>query len=184
MRIEGNKYSHVMGVDDDGRALVVAKVNPRLFYVSRDEEEAYVLVSLVTNAAAGSYVSYIKNTSTTKLLYIKELHLGSVNAGLFKFWKVTGAASGTTVEPENLNATSGRNADADCFGDAVVAGLTIDGRPIVVPRVDANGHDTHDFGDSLILGPGNAVALEYDTGATGNVESEITFHFESIAREF
>lgn len=184
MKVEGNKYSHVMGVDGDGRALTVSKTNPRLFYVSRDTEEAYTLVSLVTNAAAGSYVSYIQNTSTTKLLFIKELHLGSVNAGLFKLWKVTGTASGTSIIPENLNSTSGRIAPANCFGDAVVAGLTPVGRPIIVPRVGANTHDTHDFGDSLILGPNNAVAVEYDTGTTGNVEVEITFHFENIARDF
>lgn len=184
MKLEGNKYGHVAGVDSDGRILVVAKVNPRLFYISRDNEEAYTLVSLVTNAAAGSYVTYIQNTSTTKLLFIKELHLGSVNAGLFKFWKVTGTASGTSIKPENLNVTSGGIAPANCFGDAVVAGLTPVGRPIITPRVDANGHDSHDFGDSLILGPSNAVAVEYDTGTTGNVEAEITFHFENIARDF
>lgn len=184
MRIEDGKgRSYEMGVDEDGRALVVSKTNPRLFYVSRDKGESFTLTSFVTNAAAGSYVAYIKNKSTTKLLFVNDMHTGSVNAALFKLWKVTGDASGTPIDPENLNLTSGRSADADCFGDAAVAGVTPVGRSIIAPRLGAFGHDRHNFGDSLILGPGNAIAVEYDTGTTGNVEVELTFHFEAIDRD-
>jgi hypothetical protein len=36
------------------------------------------------------------------------------------------------------------------------------------------------YEDALILGPGKAIAVEYDTGTTGICEIDLFFHYEDL----
>ena len=59
----------------DGRLNVSSRSDDRIFYVSRDNGDAYSWHSLDTGSAVGETNIYIQNTSPTKKLVIKEVVL-------------------------------------------------------------------------------------------------------------
>lgn len=171
-----------MEVNEDRRGNVSSSVNPRIFYSSRDKQSAYNAIMPEfggSGAAAGNYVFYLKNDSKTEDIFIQHIEFHSVNSVKWKVWEVTGtAAGGTTITPGNLNLGSGKTADATCMGGgATITGLTTV-KQIGTHRTEANGEGEMDYGDALILKSGNAIAVEYDTGTTGECEIDCFFHFE------
>lgn len=183
MEIEdGRGRGYRASVSESNRFNVSAKIDPRSFYVSRDDGLAFKLISIDSSSDAGDYVLYIKNTSDTKNLFVKEIHFTSVNAALWKVWIVTGTASGTAITATNLNISSGRTASISGYGNGAVSGLT-SGSILDAIRTDSNGHEHSIFEDALILGPNDAIAVEYDTGTTGASEVGVQFHYEDIGRD-
>jgi len=164
------------------RLNVSAKTNPRLFYSSRDEGKAFNLISTDANAAAGDYVFYLKNTSTTDNLYVKHIEFHAANAAVWKVWEVTGTAGGTSITPSNLNLGSPNEAESIGFGDNAVTGLTTV-KQVGTHRHDANGEGEMSYEDALILTPGAAIAVEYDAGTTGAAEIDCFFHYETIGKK-
>ena len=182
MRIEDGKGKNGdASVSSAQRLNVSAKTRDRLFYISRDDEAAYNAVMPTFNAAAGNYVFYIKNTSSTKNLYMHTIEYHSIEAVAWRVWTVTGtAAGGTAIIPTNLNLGSGRTAEASCMGGgATITGLTL-GAQIGVHRTQATGEAGMDWGEGLILAPNTAIMIEYDAGTTGLCEIDCIFHFEVI----
>lgn len=184
MKIEdGRGRGYSMSVSESNRANVSAKTAPRTYYVSRDDELVFNLVSIDASADAGDIIAYIKNISDTKNLFVKQVHLSSVNAALWKFWAATGTPAGTVLTPANLNLSSGRTSPTSAYGDGAVTGLTLASVPFDALRTPANSHEEHIYEGALILGPGNAIAVEYDTGTTGAADVTIEFYFEDVGRE-
>ena len=64
-------------------------------------------------------------------------------------------------------------------GGATITGLTL-GNQIGTHRTTAFSEAGMSFGEGLILGPNNAIMVEYDTGTTGLCEIDCIFHFETI----
>lgn len=178
---DGKGRGYSSSVSQANRLNVSSKSNPRLFYISRDDQEAYTAVSTDASAAAGDYIMYLKNTSTTKNMFIDHIGCFAANAALWKLWSVTGTASGTTITATNLNLTSGLSAEASVEGSQAVSGLTAVNQ-IDTARSSASEEANLDFSSALILGPSDAIAIEYDTGTTGAAEATITFHYESLTR--
>lgn len=177
---DGKGRGFVASVSDDNRLNISAKTNPRIYYVSRDKGLAFMLTSVDADAVAGDYILYLKNTSATRQLFVKRIATGAANAALWKSWVVTGTAAGSSLlVPTNINLTSGKTADATCRGNGAVSGLTTGGL-LDVHRTGAGEHDHSLWEDALILGTGDAIAVEYDTGTTGLAEVSIEFHFEEI----
>ncbi len=170
-----------MSVSEDQRGNVSSKSNPRAFYISRDFQQNYALPSIYATAAAGEYILYMRNTSTTQNIFVKDIVFGSANAALFKITEVSGTPSGSEIIAKNTNLTSGRAASISSYGNGAVTGLSAVG-PAMPVRTSANGHEHEELEDALILGPGNAIAVEYDTGTTGPAEVTVYFHFEDISR--
>ena len=174
-----------MSVSSVNRGNVSAKTNPRLFYSSRDDGLAFNAISIGDNDyAIGEYCMYLKNTSTTRNLFIKHIEFHSVDASRFKVFEVTGtAAAATAIIPSNLNLGSGITAEATSMGGgAAITGLTAV-KLIGTHRTTALGESEMDYADALILGPGDAIAVELDAeygGITGIVELDIFFHYENI----
>jgi len=182
MRIEDGKGKHgFAGVSKNQRLDTSSRSGLRLFYTSRDEGLAYHAVYDGMTASAGDLVAYLKSTSTTRNLFIDEINFGGVESIKWKVFAVTGtAASGETVVPTKINLSKGIAAEAEGMaGDTAITGLTV-GEQIAVERSEAGHTDVDDFHGALILGPGNAIAVEYDTGTTGICEVEIIFHFEDF----
>ena len=183
MKIEDGKgKSGDASVSSSQRLNVSAKTRDRMFYVSRDEEQAYNAVMPTFSAAAGTYVFYIMNTSSTKNMFLHSLEYHSVENVQWKVFSVISgtAAGGTVITPTNLNLSSGRAAEASCLGGgSTITGLTV-GPQIGTHRTQAFGEAGMNFGEGLILGPNNAVVVEYDTGTTGLCEIDCIFHFETI----
>ena len=167
----------------DGRANVSSRSDSRGAYNSRDEGQTYSMPFDFQSAAAGEYGAYIKNTSSTgKTLVISYIGVNSVEASRIKLWFVTGtAAGGTPVIPTNLNKTSGNAATATAMEGGTAAtgitGLSEDGliSPINVPAADSGGGF---MDDRVRLGQNDAIALEYDTGTTGDFSGVIFGYFE------
>lgn len=182
MIVRGGNRNTPWDISPDGRGRVNAKSNPRIFFASRDDGQAFCLVSVLSSIAAGNYAALIKNNSQSNYIFIDSVHLGAANAALWKIWEVTGTqVGGTAIVPRQLNLSRGRSADATAYGDtAITSGLTTVGRPIDVMRGAANDHVSELYSDSLIMGPESTLAIEYDTGTTGAAEVSIRFHFEAI----
>ena len=178
---DGKGRGYVASVSDDNRVNTSSQINPRIFYISRDDGLAFNAISVDSSAAAGDLIHYLKNTSSDRLMYIYRIEFHGVNAALWKIWQVTGTGSGTTITPSNLNLTSGISAEATCLGNGAVTGLTT-GKQLGVHRSTANGEGEMVYFDALILGPGDAIAVEYDTGTTGAAEVDVFFHYEDITR--
>lgn len=182
MKIEDGK-----GKNGDASVSVVQRLNVssksknRLFYISRDDGLAFNAIMPSFSAAAGNYVYYIQNTAADKNIYVDSLEFHSVEAAHWKIWQVTGtAAAGTTITSANLNLSSGRAAEATVMGGgSSITGLTL-GKQIGTHRTQATGESGMDWGGGLIIGPNNAIMVEYDTGTTGLCEVDCLFHFESI----
>ena len=111
MKIEDGKGKNGdCSVSTAQRLNVSAKTRDRMFYISRDDEQAFNAVMPTFNGVAGNYVFYLKNTSSTKNLFLHSLEYHSVENVQWKVWNVTGtAAAGTAITPTNLNLGSGRS---------------------------------------------------------------------------
>lgn len=178
---DGAGRGYEMSISESLRGNVSAKVARRPYYVSRDDNLAFVVSSVAASIAAGEYLIYIKNTSTTRNLFIGNIHLGAENNVLWKAWGVTGTASGTTITSVNLNLASSITPESTTIGDSSVTGLTaVDFFHKL--RTLANDEKIMDFDGALILGPNNAIAVEYDTGTTGAADATIEYHFEDFER--
>ena len=182
MKIEDGKGKNGdCSVSAAQRLNVSSKTRSRLFYISRDDEQAFNAVMPSFSAAAGEYVFYLKNSSSSKNLFVHSLEYHSVQAVHWKVWQCTGtAAAGTVITASNLNLGSGRTAEAICMGGAAtLTGLTL-GNQIGTHRTQALGDSDMNFGEGLILAPNTAIVVEYDTGTTGLCEIDCIFHFEPI----
>jgi hypothetical protein len=182
MKIEDGKGKNGdASVSSVQRLNVSAKSKNRLFYISRDDGLAYNAVMPSFSAAAGNYVFYLKNTSTSQNLMMNSIEYHSVEAVHWKVFQVTGtAAGGTTITPTGLNLGKTLTAPVICMGGgANITGLTI-GSQIGTHRTQATGEAGMDWGGGLILAPNTAIVVEYDTGTTGLCEIDCIFHMETI----
>lgn len=184
MKIEDGKGSgRQASVSAVQRLNVSAKTQDRIFYASRDFGLAYNAVYDDMTAAAGDVVAYLKNTSSTRNLFVRKMEFHSVENVKWKIFSVSGtAASGTSVTPTDLNLSSGITAEAEAMsGDTAITGLTNIAQ-LGTHRSQALGDSEMDYAGSLMLGPGDAIAIEYDTGTTGLCSIDIHFFFEGIGQ--
>ena len=165
----------------ENRALVSSRQAERIMYSSRDDGLAYSAVYDSMTVAAGDICAYLKNTSSTRNLFISDTTFGGVEAIKWKVFTCTGtAAAGESVTPVELNISKSFTAEATAMaGDTTITGLTAVAqvgcfRSAALSSFDNNWHN------ALILGPGDAIYVEYDAGTTGLCEGEIFFHYETI----
>jgi len=181
MKIEDGKgKSGDMSVSSSQRGNVSAKTAPRPMYSARDDGLSFSAIYMFT-ATAGDKVAYLKNSSSTRNLFIGDVSMGGVNSILWKVWFVTGtAASGETVTPVPTNRSKSIPAEAVAMaGDTTITSLT-DVDIVSVFRSGAGATFEEHFDGSLILGPGDAIMLEYDTATAGIGEIDIHFHYEDL----
>ena len=182
MKIEDGKGKNGdMSVSLSQRGNVSAKTAPRQMYASRDDGLSFSAIYDDITAVAGDFVAYLKNTSSTRMMFVGDLTVGAVNAAKWKIYFVTGtAAAGTLVTPTPTNKAKNIPAEAIAMsGDTPITGLTTVGQ-LSNFRSAAGASWEEAFEGSLILGPGDAIAVEYDTGTTGLCEMDLHFHYEDI----
>lgn len=185
MKIEDGKGKNGdMSVSTSQRGNVSAKTRDRLFYVSRDDGLAFNAIMPTMSAAAGNYVMYIKNTSSTRNMFMNHIEYHSLEAVEWKVWQVTGtAAAGNVITPSNLNLGSGLPAECTVMGGgSTITGLTL-GVQLGAHRTEALSEGEMDWGGGLILTPGTALMVEYQAGTTGLCEIDLLFHFETIGNQ-
>lgn len=166
------------GVSSRKRLLTESMAANHESVIALDDERAFNAVFNDASAAAGNYVAYIKNTSATRNMFIHLVRVQAANAARWRIFKVTGTGSGTTVTATNLKLSSSVTPEATILADNIT-GLSTDGE-IAPIRTAASASFDAPFDGSLILGPQNAIAVEYDTGTTGAAECLIRFFYEDI----
>jgi len=178
---DGKGKNGAMSVSTAQRGNVSAKTKNRLFYISRDDGLAFNAIMPSFSAAAGNYVFYIKNTSSSRNLMLNHIEFHSLEAVHWKVWQVTGtAAGGTAITPKNINLGVGIPAEATSMGGgSTITGLTL-GDQLASHRTQATGEAEMDFGGGLILSPSTAIMVEYEAGTTGLCEIDCLFHFEDL----
>lgn len=165
----------------DGRLNVSARADQRAYYNSRDEGRTFTLIFEHTNAVAGEFSAYWKNTSLTRTLVISSIGINTNENSRIKLHLVTGTATGgSTIAPVNLNPRIGHSAEATALqgasGDAV-AGITSAG-VLDLAAVLSGSHEELRLSDRVRLGEGDAIAIEYDTGTTGDFYGVIFGFYE------
>jgi len=181
MKIEDGKGKNGdASVSSVQRLNVSAKAAPRPMYIARDDGQSFSAIYTFT-AAAGEHVAYLKNSSSTRNIFVGDISFGGVNSILWKVWFATGtAAAGETVTPTPTNKSKNIPAEAVAMaGDTAITGLTASG-PVSIRRSAAASTNEEHFDGTLILGPGDAIVIEYDTGTSGIGEVDIHFHYENI----
>lgn len=181
MKIEDGKGKNGdMSVSSTQRGNVSAKTAPRAMYSARNDGLSFSAVYTFT-AAAGEHVAYLKNDSSTRNIFVGDISFGAVETVLWKIWFATGtAAAGETVTPTATNKSKNIPAEAVAMaGDTAITGLTAIG-PVSIRRSAAASTEEEHFDGSLLLGPGDAIVVEYDTGTSGIGEVDIHFHYEDL----
>lgn len=174
--LDGTGKGFLAIVDSEGHLIVDALTFEDIAHVSLVHGDTYMTTSIDT-AAANEYNFYFKNDSTTQNFFVKEIIVGSAELAIFKVATVTGTAGGTPITPRNLNRTSGHTASATAFGDAAVTSLTEEHLLITV-SVGADESEHIDFHSALVLGQGDAIAVEYDVGAGATMHVTMLGYFE------
>lgn len=181
MKIEDGKGKNGdASVSSSQRLDVSARTAPRPMYAARDDGVSFSAIYHFT-AAAGEHIAYLKNTSSSRNMFIGDISFGGVETILWKVFFCTGtAAAGETVTPTPTNKSKSIPAEATAMaGDTAITGLTTDGE-FTTRRSSANGTDEENFDGTIILGPGDALVVEYDTGTGGIAEIDIHFHYEDL----
>lgn len=162
----------------DGRFNVSSRQDSRMYYVSRDNGQAYVLSIEDLDAEAGDIVLYLRNDSTAKKLFVDDIHINTENAAKFRI-SIGDAVTptGTPVTPVNLNRASVNAAAVTGLGNGAVGGVA-ESVYFGTVRIGAGGFEEYDPKDALILGQNQNIIIEYDAGTTGEVEIEIFFFLE------
>lgn len=183
MQIEDGKgRGFKASISESNRLNVSSKSNPRLFYISRDDELAFVVTSVDAGPSAGDVILYIKNSSPTRNLFVDQITVSADTASLWKAWTVTGTAAGSTaLTSTNLNLGSSLASEELSRGDGAITGLTL-GEILGVTRNTAGSHASFDFRGGLLLGPNKALGVEYDTGSSTAAEVVMVYHFEGVTR--
>jgi len=163
-------------VTSANRGQVEAEASARQFFISRDDEQVYHVISEDATAIANEEILYLQNTSTTKRMFLGNLVVSSDIDIIFRVKQVTGTAVGTDLTPKNLNLTSTNLAEANAKGNGGVTGLSDDG-DIFVCRSLAGSSRLVSFFDTVVLGQNQAIAVELETSAA--VEITMDFHFET-----
>ena len=181
MKLEDGKGKNGdMSVSTTQRGNVSAKTAPRPMYSARDDGLSFSAVYHFT-AAAGEHVAYLKNTSSTRNLFIGDISFGGVESVLWKGFFCTGtAAAGETITPTPTNKSKSIPAEAAAMaGNTAITGLAEAGE-FTTRRSPANRTEEEHFDGTVILGPGDAIVIEYDTGTGGIGEVDLHFHYEDI----
>lgn len=174
---DGHGKGYLAKVNKLGELSVEASTRERSAEVSIDDGLTFNAVFEDASAAAGDYVAYIKNISTTRNLFIEIIRLSAANAATWKVVTATGTATGgNTVTPVSMNRGLNITAEVTALADDV-GGFTAGSALIAMNRTPATTSSIIPFNDRLILGTGDAIALEYDAGTTGIASSTIAFYF-------
>lgn len=170
--VNGNTAS----VSDNNRLLVASVTETGLEFESKENGKAFSWVSTYS-ATGGDEVLSIKNTSTSEVLVIEEVIIGSSVANVFTLFEVTsGTAAGTTLTPLNLNLGSGNSAASTSYGNAAVTG-SLSGTTIAIDGVTANSFDTLDLKGGLVLQESDEIAIT--ASATGSVYVTLLGHYDA-----
>ena len=163
---------------------VSSRVADRSFYISRDDGEAYIIASgdyiPITTLNTETGILYIKNTSTTKKLYIESIRTCGIATQKWKLY--SGSTTGTLISgavagsSQNMNLTSNNVAGATVYKGADAVTLT--NGTMIDHWINGIGHSVEFLNGGLILGVNDVIALTVETIATNSVCCRMIGYYE------
>ena len=165
---DGRGRGNAAGVSLTGNRLdVSSRSDARIYYISRDNGDAYTWSSGTYDAAAGDTILLVKNTSTTQRLHIKKISLSADVESRVVIHVPTSEVTptGTAITGVNLNSTSGNSAAATAIRDETnnsQGNILWSGEiQAAIAPYEVN------FEDAVILGQNDSIGVDYvaDAGA-------------------
>ena len=165
---DGTGSGRKAGVDLSNRIQASVRQNLRGYYKAR-EGDFYTVIAADAGPVAAEYTLYFKNDHSTKPFILSFIQSYATDADVvWKLHDVTGTSAGTAIVPVNTNLASGKVASATCRGGAAgVTGLTSTNVIGQWYNGIANTTVQQDVNDRVQVGPGQAIAIEYDAGTGG-----------------
>ena len=169
MQIEdGRGTGSLLGISKTGnRGDVSSRSNERIYYISRDSGQSYMWASGTYDAGAGDTILLVKNTSTTRNLYIKAIWISTDTETRVVVHIPTSEVTptGTSITGRNMNSASSNAAEATAIRDET---NNSQGNIYWSGEIQAatNPYEIN-FHDGLILGQNESIGIDYvaDVGA-------------------
>ena len=141
----------------------------------KNELDSWCVISHDPAAAAADKILYVRNDRTTGFV-IDSVYVSAVESVLWKMWQVTGTAAGSSVLTASAADTGSQESSRlTARGAGAITGLTEKGQ-IGAVRTVATGH-AELLAMPVIVGPGDAISIEYDTGTSGVAEVSLRGEF-------
>lgn len=185
MKIEDGKGTgRLAQVDTNNRMLTQAAASTELHENSKTDAEVYMFSTgafiTISTTATETGILYIKNTNTTKDLFIHSIRTcGEVGQKVTLYKNPTGGTlvtDQTAAQTTNLNFKSSNIASADVYKGADTK--TVSGGTWVGQHINGVGHSTIDAGDAIILGRNDSLAVTFEVDSAGEVCAAIVGYYE------
>lgn len=172
---DGSGSGYKAKVNSNNELQVLADVVPVITTISERDGEAYVFASgdfiSLTTTDTETGIFHLKNTSTTKNLYLYSIRSCANVINLWKLYKNSNAGTlitdQTAGSKNNLNISSSNTPDATVYKGA--DSKTVSGGTMLEHWINDVGHSTEILDGSLILGRNDSIELSVEVPAAGKV---------------
>jgi len=168
----GNKAK----VTTEGFLEVIANMRTLGAEVAQHHGEMFAW-SILDNTSGVEYVLAIRNENATKNLIIEGIRIcndaASVWTVAFGTWSTVGG--GVEVTPQNMNATSGKEADATAYMTAT--NLVIKGEELIVSYAPAGAERTFQVQGRIVLGFNDVLYIHNSAASTAFLTANIKGYF-------
>jgi len=176
MKIEdGTGSGRFAAVDTTKRLKTAAAVSSALHENSINEKQVYIFSTggfiSITSTGTETGVFYLKNTSSTKYLFINSIRTCGTQIQKVLIYKdPTGGtliSTANAAESTNLNLTSSNTSESTQYYGANA--LTVTGGTHIANHINHVGHSTMNLDDALVLGKNNSIAITFEVDTAADV---------------
>jgi len=163
---DGTGKGYLARVGSNNRIDVSAKINDRIYYVSRDDEKAFMIHFSSTGGSAVQGMGYLTYTGNKKLIINKVTLATEEGTGMTIFGLKVGTtvSGGDSVTPTNLNLSSAETLEVTSAHDGDGTGVTITGGTgIGTIRLNQEQTFNYNFNDAFIMGKNDTFAINVGT---------------------
>lgn len=176
MKLEdGTGSGRLAKVNSDNQLETIAVVASEMEFESERHGDAFVLASgdfiAISTLNTETGILHVKNTSSTKNLYIHSIRSCGTQIQKWKLYKNSDAGTLITDEAAGssspLNLTSTKTIEANVYKGA--NGKTVSGGTMLEHWVNDVGHSQEEFEGALILGNGDSIELSVELATAGDI---------------
>lgn len=173
--VDGTGEGNRVKVNEANRLLASTVSTSIISDASAEEGRAFVFASgdfiAITTTATETGIFHLKNTSSTRNLYIDSIRTCGEAIQKWKLYKnSTGGTlitAETAADANNLKVSSRNTAEATVYKGA--DGSTLSGGTMMEHWINPIGHSTERFSGSLILGKNDSIQLTLETDSAQDI---------------
>ena len=182
--IKSGSSGNVVNVNSYNRLDTSCATSPRIYYESRDRENAFgVSTPYLIVTTGGEKVLYIKNTSSTQNMVLTDLrvnwnggtttHILALKGAIW-FGSAAPSANNTTGAAGNLNRSSNNSFDIDVeYWDGTAGGMTSADGAAALNIILSQGSLLFPIGGAIILGANDTILFELTGEETGEASIQV-----------